>query len=124
MQAEVPDGARYWLPHPVASLRHDRHLVFRMRATSPTHQCARLQEIRTVMHRRTFIRASAALAAVTLAAATRVRGEPAGAGGKTLIWRPMTSRPADAPALNGHTDTVPDIIGRIGAPIDLAIFTE
>ena len=32
--------------------------------------------------------------------------------------------PADAPALNGHTDTVPDIVGRLGAPIDLAIFTE
>ena len=26
--------------------------------------------------------------------------------------------------LNGHTDTVPDIVGRIGAPIGLAIFTE
>ena len=26
--------------------------------------------------------------------------------------------------LNGHTDTVPDILGRLGAPIGLAIFTE
>jgi hypothetical protein len=25
---------------------------------------------------------------------------------------------------NGHTDTVPDILGRLGAPIGLAIFTE
>jgi accessory colonization factor AcfC len=32
--------------------------------------------------------------------------------------------PADAPALDGHTDTVPDIVGRLGAPIGLAIFTE
>ena len=28
------------------------------------------------------------------------------------------------PSLNGHTDTVPDIVGRLGRPIDLAIFTE
>ncbi len=28
------------------------------------------------------------------------------------------------PSLNGHTDTVPDIVGRLGTPIDLAIFTE
>ena len=26
--------------------------------------------------------------------------------------------------LDGHTDTVPDILGRLGAPISLAIFTE
>jgi hypothetical protein len=32
--------------------------------------------------------------------------------------------PTGAPALNGHTDTVPDIVGRLGAPIGLAIFTE
>jgi len=36
----------------------------------------------------------------------------------------MVSAPADTPALNGHTDTVPDIIGRLGARVDLAIFTE
>ena len=28
------------------------------------------------------------------------------------------------PSLQGHTDTVPDIVGRLGLPIDLAIFTE
>lgn len=32
--------------------------------------------------------------------------------------------PADAPALDGHTDTVPDIVGRLVASIGLAIFTE
>jgi hypothetical protein len=36
----------------------------------------------------------------------------------------MISTPADIPALNGHTDTVPDIVGRLGSRIDLAIFTE
>jgi hypothetical protein len=28
------------------------------------------------------------------------------------------------PALNGHTDTIPDIVGRLGSRIDLAIFSE
>jgi hypothetical protein len=81
-----------------------------------------------MMHRRTFMRTSAALAAGVPASAIDVggpsRGEPAGTVGKTLVWRPMTPPPSGAPALNGHTDTVPDIVGRIGAPIDLAIFTE
>jgi Bacterial extracellular solute-binding protein len=81
-----------------------------------------------MMHRRTFIRAGAAIAAMTSASASRARGlssgDRAGAACKTLVWRPMTSVPADAPTLNGYTDTIPDIIGRVGAPIDLAIFTE
>jgi len=32
--------------------------------------------------------------------------------------------PVGAPALDGHTDTVPDIVGRLGAPTGLTIFTE
>ena len=32
--------------------------------------------------------------------------------------------PTGAPALDGHTDTVPDIVGCLGAPIGLTIFTE
>jgi hypothetical protein len=32
--------------------------------------------------------------------------------------------PGGIPALDGFTDTVPDIVGRLGVPIDLAIFTE
>jgi hypothetical protein len=36
----------------------------------------------------------------------------------------MVATASDIPALNGHTDTVPDIIGRLGSTIDLAIFTE
>ena len=31
---------------------------------------------------------------------------------------------SDVPALDGYTDTVPDIVGRLGARISLAIFTE
>jgi Bacterial extracellular solute-binding protein len=36
----------------------------------------------------------------------------------------MVPAPAGVPALNGFTDTVPDIVGRLGSPIGLAIFTE
>jgi hypothetical protein len=56
----------------------------------------------------------------TLAGAA-VCGEP---HGTAVVWRRMAAAAATAPALDGHTDTVPDIIGRLGAPIGLAIFTE
>jgi hypothetical protein len=50
--------------------------------------------------------------------------EPAGRCGDPVVWKPIVPVPADIPALNGYTDTVPDIVGRLGVPIDLAIFTE
>jgi hypothetical protein len=36
----------------------------------------------------------------------------------------MVAASPDIPALNGHTDTMLDIVGRLGSKIDLAIFTE
>lgn len=36
----------------------------------------------------------------------------------------MAAAAAGVRALNGYTDTVPDIFGRLGSPIGLAIFTE
>jgi ABC-type molybdate transport system substrate-binding protein len=36
----------------------------------------------------------------------------------------MVSTLTGIPALNGYTDTIPDIVGRLGSPIGLAIFTE
>jgi hypothetical protein len=47
-----------------------------------------------------------------------------GACSTGVVWRPMVVASPRVPALNGHTDTVPDVIGRLGAPINLAIFTE
>ena len=44
--------------------------------------------------------------------------------GTGVVWKRLFPEPTDFPALNGHTDTIPDIVGRLGAPIDLAIFTE
>jgi hypothetical protein len=44
--------------------------------------------------------------------------------GDSVVWNRMVPALPRGPALNGHTDTVPDILGRLGAPISLAIFTE
>jgi len=44
--------------------------------------------------------------------------------GAGIVWKRLVAAPSDVPALDGYTDTVPEIVGRIGAPIGLAIFTE
>jgi hypothetical protein len=41
-----------------------------------------------------------------------------------LVWPVVTKLPPDIRSFAGHTDTVPDIVGRIGMPPSLAIFTE
>jgi hypothetical protein len=41
-----------------------------------------------------------------------------------LVWPIVTKLPPGIRAFAGHTDTVPDIVGRIGTPASLAIFTE
>ena len=41
-----------------------------------------------------------------------------------LVWPVVTKLQPGAPSFAGHTDTVPDIVGRIGTPPGLAIFTE
>jgi hypothetical protein len=47
-----------------------------------------------------------------------------GSHGTAVVWKRLVPAPADAPALDGHTDTVSDIVGRLGVSIGLAIFTE
>src|SRR6478672_470368 len=41
-----------------------------------------------------------------------------------LVWPVVTKVPARIRSFAGHTDTVPDIVGRIGTPASLVIFTE
>jgi hypothetical protein len=41
-----------------------------------------------------------------------------------LVWPVVTKLPSGIRSFAGHTDTVPDIVGRIGAPASLVIFTE
>ncbi len=42
----------------------------------------------------------------------------------SVLWKPIGPVTAQLPAFEGFTDCIPDIIGRIGSRIDLAIFTE
>jgi hypothetical protein len=77
------------------------------------------------MERRAFIKSSAAAAVLAPASGASARGRSSeGQECEAFVWRPMVPLRADIPALNGHTDTIPDIVGRLGSPIDLAIFTE
>jgi hypothetical protein len=71
------------------------------------------------MRRRNFIVSS--IAAPTLAGLTTPAAAECGAA---VVWKRLGPAPTGIPALDGHTDTVPDIVGRLGAPIGLAIFTE
>src|SRR5712664_445122 len=41
-----------------------------------------------------------------------------------LIWPVASKLEPGIPSFAGHTDTVPDIVGRIGTPASLVIFTE
>jgi len=41
-----------------------------------------------------------------------------------LVWPVVTKPPPGIRSFAGHTDTVPDIVGRIGPPPSLVIFTE
>ena len=73
--------------------------------------------------RRTFIGTATAgpLVVSPMAAPAHASGS---ARGTAVVWQRLAAAPADLPVLDGHTDTVSDIVGRLGAPIGLAIFTE
>src|SRR5450432_1588911 len=77
--------------------------------------------------RRAFL--SSALSAVALGSQ---QTETAGAAEQTtvqpssgpLVWPVVTKLQPGIRSIDGHTDTVPDIVGRIGTPASLVIFTE
>jgi hypothetical protein len=77
-----------------------------------------------MMKRRTFL--GGALTAMgaggfgALAAAQAVTEKPA----EPLVWPVVTKLPPGIRSFAGHTDTVPDIVGRIGTAPSLVIFTE
>src|SRR5450755_3623198 len=43
---------------------------------------------------------------------------------RPLVWPVVTKLQPGIRSIDGHTDTVPDIVGRIGTPASLVIFTE
>src|SRR5262249_26834913 len=49
---------------------------------------------------------------------------PSGIMSEPLVWPIVTKLPAGVRSFVGHANTVLDVIGRIGAPASLVIFTE
>ena len=78
------------------------------------------------MRRRAFLGGtlSTALGACGAPAAIAAAQPTTGGTSEPLVWPVVTKVPPDIRSFAGHTDTVPDIVGRIGAPLSLAIFTE
>src|SRR4029450_4092199 len=78
-----------------------------------------------MMNRRVFL--GGALTAVALPETWVVRAAEQKAAAQTpepLVWPVVTKLQPGIRSIAGHTDTVPDIVGRIGTPPSLAIFTE
>src|SRR6516164_4861501 len=81
------------------------------------------------MQRRALLRGT--LGAVTVAVSSAESVTPATAQSpidhappEPLVWPALAKLPSGIRSFNGHTDTVLDVVGRLGAPPDLVIFTE
>ena len=76
-----------------------------------------------MMQRRAFLGATLSAAALgsSPAAAQTIAGRNVP---EPLVWPVVRKVPPGIRSFAGHTDTVPDIVGRIGSPPSLAIFTE
>jgi hypothetical protein len=77
------------------------------------------------MNRRVFL--SGILSAVALSQTNAARAAEPKAAVQTsepLVWPVVTKLPPGIPSFVGHTDTVPDVVGRVGTPPSLVIFTE
>src|SRR5437879_8019104 len=60
----------------------------------------------------------------TQSASAATQTEVVRAPSEPLVWPVVTKLQPDIRSFAGHTDTVPDIVGRIGVPASLVIFTE
>ena len=81
------------------------------------------------MQRRTLL--SGTVGAVTMAVCNRQSATPAIARSSIdhaapvpLVWPPLAKLLSGIRLFNGHTDTVLDVVGRVGTPPSLVIFTE
>jgi len=78
-----------------------------------------------MMNRRVFL--GSALTAVALSQTRLARAAEQRAAAQArepLVWPVVTRLQPGIRSIAGHTDTVPDIVGRIGTPPSLVIFTE
>ena len=77
------------------------------------------------MHRREFIRGTAAASAFAVGPGTSTaRAQQVSSQVGPLVWPVVTKLQPGIRSFAGHTNTVPDVIGRIGVPPSLVIFTE
>src|SRR5215471_16688795 len=78
-----------------------------------------------MIKRRTFLGgALTTMSAGSLAAPSATAQAVIPAQAEPLVWPVVTKVPADMRSFAGHTDTVSDVVGRIGTPASLVIFTE
>ena len=79
-----------------------------------------------IVPRRTLLQLAAGAAALpaTPAFATAPQGATAQTPLEPLVWPVVTKVPPGARTFAGHSNTVPDIVGRFGTPAGLVIFTE
>jgi len=81
-----------------------------------------------MLHRRALL--GGTLGALTLAtdeaqSETSMAQSPSShAPPEPLVWPAITKGPSGIRSFNGHTDTVLDVVGRVGAPPSLVIFAE
>src|SRR5262249_11270295 len=81
-----------------------------------------------MIRRRAFLGCTLTTAALATCNAQQATGIAQTAGvserSEPLVWPLVTQLPAGVRSFVGHADTVLDVIGRIGAPASLVIFTE
>ena len=80
-----------------------------------------------MIKRRAFLGGTLWAAAAASRNAQSATGTPPSTGtspSEPLVWPVVTKLRPDIRLFVGHTDTVPDIVGRIGTPASLVIFTE
>src|SRR5256886_6763211 len=75
------------------------------------------------MQRRSLLAAFGALLAGGLRTDTTAKTASSMTESRFIAWPVFARTTPGMPTINGHTDTVPDIVGRIGAN-DLVVFTE
>ena len=78
-----------------------------------------------MIKRRAFLGgALTAMSAGTLRAPSATAQAVIPAPAEPLVWPVVTKLPPGIRSFAGHTDTVPDVVGRIGTPAGLVIFSE
>ncbi len=81
-----------------------------------------------ILNRRAFLAGMFGAVAAQASKAQPVQPSAQAMGPQTptgpIVWPVVTKIPNDVRSFVGHTDTVLDVIGRVGAPASLVIFTE